>query len=193
MAFLKYLVLTDTRNPSLADTYTNDHNFHPWLKSFDDINEALKFVRQLPHEASVEIYVSKENLLVIIPGSNGNGAPYSLVRILDALPSIAHITAYHAGTNCELDPQMMHGVSRRLFKPSCSDLALPIRICNDGISHLQGQIAFHKEKNESHLIANIELMVEALWSNVGEMLQQQRPILQQWQDNHSNKPGVPPS
>ena len=189
----RHLVLIDTRNTSLADSFAGDGRFQSWLRSFSNMDDALRFISRLPNEHSAEVYVSEGNLSARIRMPHANQMARSLVQTFSELETIDHITVFCPKIRCVVDPQALHGVSKRLFNTPCSEFTLPARICTDGISYLGEQITLHREREETHMIRNVKDNIGELMTHLSEILRSQNQILQSWQDSHYNKPGVPPS
>lgn len=189
----RHLVLIDTRDTSLADSFAGDGRYQPWLKSYNNMDDALSFISRIPNECSAEVYVSEANLSARIRMPNTSQMAHSLVQMFSELDTIDHITVFCPNVRCEVDIRALNGVSKRLFKIPCSEMTLPARICTDGISYLGEQITLHREREETHLIRNVQDNITELMKHLDEILRSRNQILNSWQDSHSNKPGVPPS
>jgi hypothetical protein len=188
----QHLVLIDTRSTSLADSFADDGRFLAWLKSYSNVEEALSFLSRLPRGCSTDVYLSEENLSARISMDGTNPMARSLVETFDELEAIGHITVFCPKTRFEVDPRALNGVSRRLLNRPCSEFTLPARICSDGISYLNDRITLHRDREETHLIHNVQDNIEQLLAHLDDIFSSQNQILNAWQEDHSNKLGVPP-
>lgn len=187
----QHFVLLDATLESQATFFAKDSRFTCWLRSYDKISDALDFIATVTQQNSIEIYVARDNILdaVQLP----NNAPRQLIDIFSDSMTINHVTIFTPSINIDVERQIWSLIrDRRLIKKIIPVINLHGYMCTEGTQYFDSEINVAIRNRTTHLTRNLQQSSDDLLKYFNELKENQRRIIENMQEAHSNKPGEQP-
>ena len=188
------VVFIDTTPNSQALQFRENPLFNSWLQSFNNIPAALTFIQQNPSPYATDVYLAKDNILDDGLPEPLNGRMRTLIRTLDELQSIKHITVFTSDkpTDISVEIRCILSTQRTLEDVIPTD-NLECHMCRKRMGYLQQSIDDYIDTEEAHLIDNILRDITDLHEHMGRLINNLRQRVDPILETHSNRPGQQPS
>jgi hypothetical protein len=185
----RYFILIDATPESQAPFFARSPVFQPWLRSVNNIPEALEFIRQIELPYSINVYLARDNTLDDGLPADTTGEIRTLIQTLCDLDSVLHLTVYCPEINTTLEQQFRSVIrSPRLIKAVISVVSLHAYMCREGISYFEEEQNRCLATNQAHLTRNLGENIDELMAYLKKLIQDRKKIHETLVEEHSNKP-----
>lgn len=189
----RHYIFLDATLESQAPFFAQSPIFQPWLRSYNNIPEALEIISQITLPNSIEIYMPRDNILDDGLPPNPNAQTRTLIETVCDLRTVDHVSIFSPAINTDLEQQIRNIIpERRLIKTVISVINLHSYMCLEGVTHFQNEIAHCMSTKEFHLIENFEQNIKDLMEYLKQIIKDRKKVLETMEEEYSNKPGEEP-
>ena len=186
-------ILIDATQESQAPFFAQNPAFQTWLKSYNNIPEALQCITQIPLALSIQVYVARDNILDDGLPSPINSQIRNLLDTLCDIESVRHITILCPTISTDLEEQIRSNMSNpRTLKDVVSIINLHSHMCKEGIQYFQEEQSYCIASPEMNLLPNLQRNMDVLMACWMKAMSDQKKVIDALQEAHSNKPGDEP-
>jgi hypothetical protein len=184
----RHFILIDATSESQVPFFEKSSIFQSWLRSYNNIDEALRFISQIPLPYSIHVYMARDNILDDGLLSDTNGQIRTLIQTCCDLQTIHHVSVFCPTINTDLEQQIRSIIPEpRLIEKVLSVIDLHSDMCLKGISYFSEEITRCKATEEVNLITNFVRNRDELMEYLEKIIADRKRILDAWVDEHSNK------
>ena len=148
--------MIDATLGSQAPFFAQNSMFKTWLRSFNNIPEALQYISEITVPSSIEVYMASDHILD--DGlTDASGQKRTLIQTFCDLQTIRHVSIFVPAISVELDHQILTLIPQpRSLKNVVSVANLHHYMCTEGIYYFTEEIHYRIGANDVHLIPNLQ-------------------------------------
>ncbi|CAF1526132.1 unnamed protein product [Rotaria magnacalcarata] len=186
----RYFIFIDATPQSHAPFFDESPIFQTWLKVYNDVSKALKFISEVTLPYSVKVYLARDNILDDGLRSPIDNQMRTLIETLSDLNVVHRITVFCPNMNNDPEVQIraIVGDPRSIDEVIAVD-NLPMKMCTEGISYFIQQISRCKHGYDTHILPNFRENMRDLVEYLKTVMNERRPEEDALVEQHSNKPG----
>ncbi|CAF0829605.1 unnamed protein product [Rotaria sordida] len=185
----RYFIIIDETVESQAPFFAQNPIFQTWLRAYNNVPEALKFISQIKLPYSINVYLARDNIFDDGLPSNINGQIPTLIQTLNDLQTVHLVTIFTPNISTDTQPQIRAVTSYpRLIKDVISVVDLHGYMCLEGTSYFDQEISRCIVTKEAHLTQNLSQNREELMKYLERVHNDRQQILNVIVEEHFNKP-----
>jgi hypothetical protein len=190
---LRHFIFLDATQESQAPFFAERPIFQTWLRSYNNVPEALQSISKITLPYSIQVYMARDNILDDGLPSDANGPMRTLIETFCGLRTIQHVSIFCPTVNTDLEQQIRSIIpDPRLIKNVISAIDLHCYMCTEGITYFREEIRRCRCTKDVHLIPNFQRNIDELMEYLQRVTNDQRPILDALVEERSNQPGEQP-